>query len=344
MLLHRIIEYVRAQNWTMNGAKVNMNKLNTRISLPALFVGILTLALMSCSSHVESPQTFIEEQAGNIEHAVARLEGESSNIQYSIWLGSPDGEAWYRHNADTLRPAASAIKTAILIEFFSEQANSLDMPFTELNGMIDNPLNPAISHFDLSQQAAVRSELRGLTARQLAEAMIHKKHIETNAAYNAAANVIIEYLGGPAKLTERVRHRFPRADGLQIARYMLADRQKNTDNLLTAESLSLLLIFLAKNTTDDALRDASRAVLLLERDVSRGDHYYKGGTLTSEPQVRIEAGWWDHNGGACIYVVIATRPVSGEKDFDEIRANLGELSKIVQDAGIHIRDILQALP
>ncbi len=334
--------YQTVERAEINMNKVNMNKLNTRMSLPALFMGVYALGLTSCSSHVDSSKSIIESETSNIEHVVAQLENNGSDIQYSIWLGSPDGEAWHRHNADIVRPAASAIKTAILIEFFSEQINSLDMPFPELNGILDNPLSPAIGHFDLEQQAAARSELRGLTARQLAEAMIHKEHIETNAAYNAAANVIIEYLGGPTTLTERVRRRFPHADGLQIARYMLADRQKNADNLLTAESLSIVLSFLAQTTTDEPMRDAARAVLLLEKDASRGDHFYKGGTLTSEPQVRIEAGWWDHQGVACVYVVIATRPVKGEKDFDEVRTSLGELSKIVQDTGIRIRNALQA--
>ena len=319
-----------------------MNSFSIRKSLSVLFIGAVTLVIASCSSPDESLEFSVEEEISKIENAVARLEVDGSNIQYSIWLGSPDGDAWYRRNADVQRPAASAIKTAILLEFFSEQINSLDTPFAASTDIIDNPLSPAIGHFDLAQQAAVRRELRGLTSRELAEAMIHKKHVETNAAYNAAANVIIEYLGGPAALTARVRDRFPQADGLEIARYMLADRQKNADNLLTAESLALVLKRLAQNTLNDALGDAARSVMLLESDASRGDHYYKGGTLTSEPQVRIESGWWDDQGTACIYVVIATRPAGDGNDFDELRANLGELSMVVQEVGIHLRDALQA--
>ena len=121
-----------------------------------------------------------------------------------------------------------------------------------------------------------------------------------------------------------------------------ADRQKNADNLLTAESLALVLRRFAQDATNDALGDAARSVMLLESDASRGDHYYKGGTLTSEPQVRIESGWWDDQGTACIYVVIATRPAGDGNDFDELRANLGELSIVVQEVGIRLRDALQA--
>ena len=69
-------------------------------------------------------------------------------------------------------------------------------------------------------------------------------------------------------------------------------------------------------------------------------YIYKGGKLRSDPQVRIEAGWWDYRGAACVYVVIAMRPMAAnsEEDYDKLRSNLGELSRIVQDAGIRIRD------
>lgn len=311
--------------------------------LRAILLTVFVAACASCQPARENQQDVIGSEIKTIEPAVAEMEArDAGSIQYSVWLGPPDGDAWYRHDASTVRPAASAIKTAILIEFFSEQIESLDQPFAALGDIINSQESAAIRHFDAEQQAETRNELRDLTARQLAEAMIHKEHIETNAAYNAAANVIIEYLGGPAALTERLQQRFPRADGLQIARYMLADRQENGDNLLTAESLATILRYLAVGTANDELRDAVRAVLLLETDETRGDHYYKGGTLTSVPQVRIEAGWWDYRGAACVYVVIASRPVAtGEENFDVLRSNLSELSQRVQDAGIRIRDAVR---
>ncbi len=307
----------------------------------AILIIAFVVAASSCQPPQETLQDIIESEIRTIEQAVAETEsGNAGGVEYSVWLGPPDGDVWYRHNTDVVRPAASAIKTAILIEFFSKQIESLDLPFNALGDIINSPESAAIRHFGAEKQAAARDELRDLTARQLAEAMIHKEHIETNAAYNAAANVIIEYLGGPAALTERVQRRFPRADGLQIARYMLADRRQNDDNLLTAESLATILRYLALGTATNELRDSVRAVLLLETDETRGEHYYKGGTLTSEPPVRIEAGWWEYQGTACVYVVIATRSAdaSSTEDFDELRSNLGELSQLVQNAGIRIRD------
>ena len=138
-------------------------------------------------------QDLIAAETKSIANAVSQLESDTvGGVEYSVWLGQPDGKIWYQHNADSVRPAASAIKTAILIEFLSTQIDSLDRSFDALNEIVGNPDSPAIRHFDEEQKASVQSELRELTGRQLAEAMVHKEHIETNAAYNAAANVIIE--------------------------------------------------------------------------------------------------------------------------------------------------------
>lgn len=308
----------------------------------AIFVAVLIATAGACRPTDGLAVDPVSIQTKPIAIEIARFEKNTADgVEYSVWLGKPDGEVWYQHSADRVRPAASAIKTAILIEFFVAQIESLDHPFDAMNAILDNPDSPAIRHFNAEQKTDVQKELRGLTARQLAEAMIHKEHIESNAAYNAAANVIIEYLGGPAALTERVRQRFPAAPGLQIARYMLADRKENADNLLTAESLATVLRFLALHTPPDELRAATRNVLLLETDAERGDHYYKGGTLTSDPQVRIEAGFWDYRDAAFVYVVIATRPraASSAEDFEQLRSNLSELSQIVQSAGIRLRDV-----
>lgn len=305
-----------------------------------IFIGACVWAVTSCSPTQEVLQKPNKPEIQKIEQTIARLESGSDGIQYSVWLGQPNGEIWFAYNSNTIRPAASAIKTAILIEFFDERIDSLDAPVPDLDTILDNPKSSAIGHFTPEQKAAARTELRGLTARQLAEAMIHKEHIQTNAAYNGATNVAIEYLGGPQALTDRIRRRFPNSDGLQIARYMLADRQKNGDNLLTANSLAAVLGFLAQTPVNDRLRTEARTVLFLESDEFRGDHYYKGGTLTSPPQVRIQAGWWEKDRAVSVYVVIATHPVtaSGSINFDDLRSKLSELSKVVQDVGTHIRD------
>ena len=296
-----------------------------------------------CLTSDGGTRNIIGAETASIASAVARLESEAGgDVEYSVWLGKPDGQAWYEHKADEVRPAASAIKTAILVEFLSTQLDSLDEPFAALDEIVDDPASPAIRHFDAEQAAYVDNELRDLTARELALAMVHTEHTYSNAAYNAAANVIIEYLGGPVALTERLQRRFPDAAGLQVARYMLADRQQDGDNLLTARALAAVLRDLARDGPVDELRTAAHAILLYESDPDRGDHYYKGGSLSSDPQVRIESGWWDHRGEAFVYAVIATRPApaNSDEDYDRLRSDLRELSNIVQDAGVRIRAAL----
>ncbi|MBL4870929.1 MAG: hypothetical protein JKX72_08245 [Robiginitomaculum sp.] len=123
--------------------------------------------------------------------------------------------------------------------------------------------------------------------------MIHKQHIKTNAAYNAATNLVIEYFGGPQALSELIHRRFPRAQELKLARYMLADRKKHDDNLHNAHTLAAILAELANSSQPDLLRSEIRTVLWLEKDDMRGGHYYKGGSLSFLPQVLIEAGWWE---------------------------------------------------
>ncbi len=314
--------------------------LNFRKIKQLMFVVLCVIAVSGCQPTEDNRPDRVRSETRTITNKLAELHASNGDIRYSVWLGHAEGEPWYQHNADSVNPAASAIKSAILIEFFSVQMDSLDSVFTALDNIIDNPRSPAINHFKPEQVNAARNELRGLTVRELAEAMISKKHVQSNAAYNAAANVAIQYLGGPAAVTERIHRRFPGTDQLVIARYMLADRQKNDDNLLTAESLAVVLQFLSQQHPPNDLRSAARKVLWLESDPSRGDHFYKGGTLTSSPQVRIEAGWWDHRGAVSVYVVIATQygTQGGSGDFGDLRANLSELSVIVQNSGIRIRD------
>ena len=307
-------------------------------------MAICVFVIVSCSQSNSVGKTDVELDIQAIESVLNELETNDAGFEYSVWLGPPGGPAWYSYNDKAIMPAASAIKTAILIEFFNDKIESLDAPFAEMSALLDNPDSQAIAHFSPEQQLAVHTELKGLTARQLAEAMIHKQHIETNIAYNAAANVIMEYFGGPQALTKRMHSRFPQAQELKLARYMLADRQKNDDNLLNAHSLAVVLGELANPAQPDKLRSEVRSVLWLEKDDIRGDHYYKGGSLSSMPQVRIEAGWWEKDCRASVYVVIAHNPITGSSkpNYKKLRANLKRLSNVVQNSGVHIRNTIKA--
>jgi len=241
------------------------------VGRPRGIVLVLCMLLAACTTDNEPQITIIEQETALIDAALARLENTgTANVEYSVWLGLAIGPAWYRYNAAAVRPAASAIKTALAIEFLADRIDALDDPVEKIDAIVN--------------------DLPGLTVRQLVEAMLHKKHVNSNAAYNAAANVIIEYLGGGDAGTD--------------------------------------------------LNATVRAAMLLETDTFDDEHYYKGGTLSSVPQVRIEAGWWEQSGQAATYVVIATRDNAGggEAGFEQLKAELAGLSRLVQSAGIRIRD------
>ena len=302
-------------------------------------VTLLCILLAACTTDSEPQSNIVEQESARIDAALAHLETTgTANVEYSVWLGPASGPAWYRHNAETVRPAASAIKTALAIEFFADRIESLDQAVSSIDTIVNDPDAAAIRHFDAEQKQAARQDLPGLTARQLVEAMLHKQHVNSNAAYNAAANVIIEYLGGPAAATTRIHRRFPSAKDLVIARYMLADRNTNDDNLLTADALATVLQHLTAGGAGTDLNATVRAAMLLDTGTSTGEHYYKGGTLSSVPQVRIEAGWWEQQGQAAIYVVIATRDNAdgGDAAFEKLKSELAELSSLVQEAGNHL--------
>jgi len=118
--------------------------------------GLIALGVMSCAQ-----SGAIDTGIKSIERTITQLESGDDGFAYSVWLGGPGGEVWYSRKAHTIMPAASAIKTVILVEFFSEKAGVLDEPFTELNALLDNPDGKAIAHFSPEKQKAARTELRG---------------------------------------------------------------------------------------------------------------------------------------------------------------------------------------
>jgi len=311
------------------------------VGRPREIVLVLCMLLAACTIDNEPQIAIIEQESALIDAALAHLEATGADdVEYSVWLGQATGTAWYRQNAEVVRPAASAIKTALAIEFFADRIDSLDEPVEKIDAIVNDPDADAIRHFDAEQKIAARQDLPGLSARQMVEAMLHKKHVNSNAAYNSAANVIIEYLGGPTEVTQRIHRRFPSAKELVIARYMLADRNSTGDNLLSADALATVLQHLAGGDASTDLNVTVRAAMLLETDSFKGEHYYKGGTLSSVPQVRIEAGWWEQQGQDTIYVVIVTRDNAdgGEAGFEQLKAELADLSRLVQEAGIRMRD------
>ena len=164
--------------------------------------------------------------------------------------------------------------------------------------------------------------------------MIRSTDDVPNEVYNAAANVTTALVGGPDGPTGRLRARDPAFSGLAVRRYMLAERDVTGDNEATAGALGAVL----QRVSTAQLRgvrpettDAIKEILLLEEE-DDGAHYYKGGSLNSDPLSRVASGYWENDDGIIVYVVMAERSNPGALEREAAGDNLRELVEKLRDA------------
>ena len=273
-------------------------------------------------------------------------------LERSIHLRAADpavtgGAPLYTEAAETPRPAASSIKTAYLVELFAARAEALDEPLPGAEAVVGDAEHPAVAHFDAETRAEIREHLATATARTVGRHMIRGDGV-SNAVYNAAANLTTAFLGGPRALTRAVHERHPDFSGIESRRYMLAARDVTGDNEATAASLAAVLAAIATGTTPEVgeeTHEALREVLLLPEPAEEaGDdredladdselHYFKGGSLNSDPITRVLSGYFrrpgDPAGRALVYVFMGELPGPGDSDRAE--------------TGTRLRDYLEAL-
>jgi hypothetical protein len=266
-------------------------------------------------------------------------DADFNGLGRSIWIGTAAGAALFEESADVPRPAASSIKTSYLVEFFSHRAEALDEPVPGAAAIVGDPEHPAIVHFDAETQAEINEHLATADARTVGRHMIRGTGV-SNPVYNAAANLVTAFLGGPPELTARIQARHPDFAGLDSRRYMLAARDVTGDNTATAGSLAAVLAAIARgdvpsvsSETHDALRD----ILFLE-DTDDGRHFYKGGSLNSNPITRVLSGYYEvpgePAGRALVYAFMAEIPGPESIAADDPEPG---------DAGRRLQDHLEAL-
>ncbi len=264
------------------------------------------------------------------------LAGYQSGIEVSVWVGGVEDEAWYERNADVWRASASAIKSAYMVELFDMVGRTADDAGLEMGldqrldivaSVVNDASHPAVVHFDDAQRAEIKSHLEFADTRQIARTMIRGDDVP-NVVYNAAANVVTAALGGPERVTERLRARSPEwAAGLASRRYMLAARHVTGDNEATARGLAAVLRGIAAGNIpgiDPALYEPMREILRAGDDPELGRQYAKGGSLTSDPQVRINTGFWEKGDDVIVYVVMLERLDPGELSREESYLQLDE--------------------
>lgn len=258
-------------------------------------------------------------------------------VRAGIWFGPPSGEPIYQRGADQALPAASVVKTAILVELFAAHAGHLDEPLgAAADAVLADDQHGAMAPFSAAQREEVRKALRGATASTVGAIMMGSKPA-SNAVYNGAANLAIASLGGPAQASARIRARDAAWGGVAVRRYMLAPRAAGGDNDATPAALAAVLAAIARGNVpgvDAPTAAAIAGAMMQNRDPSLGAHCHKEGNLDSDPMVFIKTGFYPRGNGKppLVYVVgaaLSAKPTGGR---DAAHRRLEKLTDAVHAA------------
>ena len=318
---------------------------------PAFAAVALAAALTGgCGDAPSSARSPAAAADASIAEALAAVaDDEFSALGRSLWIGTADprfggGGPLYREFDETPRPAASSIKTAYLVEFFSDRAAELGEPVPGAAALIGDPSHPAVAHFDSETQAEIREHLEAADAETVGRHMIRGTGV-SNPVYNAAANLVTAFLGGPSGLTRRIHTRHPDFGGIESRRYMLAARDVTGDNEVTAASLAAVLAAIARADVPGVsgeIHEAMRRVLFLEK-TDHGRHFYKGGSLNSSPITRVLSGFFespdDPPGRQLVYVFLGELPspesvAPGDLEPGEAGARLEDYLHALREAAL----------
>lgn len=242
----------------------------------------------------------------------------------SIWVGTPQlPTPIYARNALTWRPAASVVKTAFLTELFVDHQDALDNPLPGADEILLRPSHTAFSHYSEEEMIEIVEVLHKLTVRELGGVMMRGEGV-SETVYNAASNLVIDHFGGLDEITMRIRSQDEELAAVAVRRYMATARKSGYDNEATAAWVGALLCRLARGgvreaeaATLDAIRD-----VMLESSSPKGNHYYKGGALRSDPICEIRSGWWTGTADPLVYVVMASLTTIGHLDRDAVCSKL----------------------
>ncbi len=239
------------------------------------------------------------------------VEDVGNGFEASVWVGGTEEGAWYERQSSTVRPAASAVKTALLIEFFAKHSTDLDAPLPGVDQMLEGDRLLAVPGWNLLGKIEARRVLRGVTVRRLGEAMMAKSQV-SHEAYNTAANLVIEDLGGPETATEKIHARDPSFASIRIGTFIM--EPKPHENEATAAALAAVLRRLATHNVpgvDEQTIEAMRQAMFVDHDSPFGTLYSKIGGQPTDPITVVRSGWWEGDRGIVVYVVITVQPNPG---------------------------------
>jgi hypothetical protein len=260
------------------------------------------------------------DEIGTQVQAILAEPGDA--VQAGIWFGGPSGEPIYQLAASRAMPAASVVKTAVLIELYAARAGHLDDPLgAAADGVLADDKHPAMAPFSAAQRGEIRAAFAGATARGVGAVMMGSKKA-SGAVYNAAANLAIATLGGPAEASAKIHARDPAFAGVMVRRYMLASRTAAGDNEATPASLAAVLGAIATGKVpgvDAATAGAMAEAMMQASDPVLGAHRHKEGNLDNDPMTCVKTGYYARGKGKppLVYVVgaaLSAKPSGSRND------------------------------
>ena len=285
----------------------------------------MSLTLQLCL-HTEATAESKREMLDTVRVEQAQLGPEGT--VFGIWVGESSGSATYEHNAQKPMPAASSIKSAILVELFAKYEGRLESSIEASSAVFADDDHPAFSHYSAQWREQCQQALREASVYDIGAIMIGTKDA-SNQVYNGAANLSMALLGGPREATGLMHARDPAFAGLTLNRYMLADRNERGDNTATPASLAEVYRLLASGKMPGLSRETiERVKSALLADAEEPRHYFKHGALQTDPMASIRSGWYEQDDRRLVYVVMGSAPAP--KQATEVASAYGKLDSAVE--------------
>ncbi|WP_199195049.1 MULTISPECIES: amidohydrolase family protein [Pirellulaceae] len=291
---------------------------------------VLRFAVTLCGCFALASSALAGELNPDFSQEIDRqLAASPADTEFAIWIGRPDGETLFERNAEQMMPTASAIKVAILLEFFAKYEDQLDSPPAGVKPLFESD-HPAFSHFNQAQREEIEKYLAKATVAEIGYRMVHTAGAP-NRVYNGATNIATALLGGPAKTTQAIHARDPAFQGIVVNRYQLADRKANGDNVASAKSLAAVLAKLATGKVaglqDDTVQRIHK-ILSIDGAAPGVTSFGKSGSLSTTPVTRVLSGWDDDGQATLVYAIMGSAPADGGEGsakFAQLRGNVAAL-------------------
>jgi len=253
------------------------------------------------------------------------------------------GRIVFQHNSELELPAASSIKSHILLELFVKFAEELESTERDdIKKIVNDPKHPAIAHFSSKSKKLIAEELSSVSIQDLGSILIDyedqsgKKY--SNAVYNAASNVAIALLDGPEGATAAIQNRHEAFENVNVRRYMLANRNVTGDNTATPLGLATLFHISVGKAPKGVKAKITKEVanILHSVDYKNGAKlYYKGGTLYSNPVTQVRSGQYRKGKIRMNYAIMAKQTLksktSGKKQYEFLKKLTGDIYSGLKD-------------